>query len=64
MSLIHTKEAILLHLAPPLEIIDIIKSFVFYDIKTATAIKQTKYYKKRVIEVINESTENNYVVEQ
>jgi len=64
MSSIHTKEAILLHLASPLEIIDIIKSFVFYDTKTANEIKQIKYYKKHVIAVINESTENNYVVEQ
>lgn len=63
-SIIHTKEAILTQLDLPFELVDIIKSFVFYDIKTANAIKQTKRYKMRVITAINESTENNYVVEQ
>lgn len=63
-SAIHTKEAILLQLVLPTELINIIKSFVFYDIKTANEIKQTKIFKLRFITAINESTENNYVVEK
>lgn len=63
-SVIYTKEAILQQLILPLELVDIIKSFVFYDIKTANAIKETKQHKMRFITAINESTENNYVVEQ
>ena len=63
-SEIHIKEAILLHLTLPTELINIIKSFVFYDIKTANEIKKTKHQKLLVITAINESTENNYIVEQ
>jgi len=63
-SIIHIKEATLLHLALPIEVTDIIKSFVFYDIKTANTIKETKRRKLLVITTINESTENNYIVEQ
>jgi len=64
MSSVHIKEVIIHHFALPLEIGDIIKSFVFYDIKTANIIKRTKLNKLLLTNVINESTENNYIVEQ
>jgi len=64
MSSVHTKEAIIHHFPLPLEIVDIVKSFVFYDIKTANIIKKTKYNKLILTKVINESNVNNHVIEQ
>jgi len=63
MTSIHTKECIIQQLSLPIELTDIIKSFVFYDIKTATTIKQTKKHKKCIVSSINETTFSGYKTE-
>jgi hypothetical protein len=56
----HIKEATMNSLRLPMEVIDIIKSFTFYDIYTANEIKKVKVYKNRFIKTLKEACYSDY----
>jgi len=56
----HLKEITMNQLCLPIEIIDIIKSFTFYDINTANEIKKTKTHQKQVNRLLREVKYSNY----
>jgi hypothetical protein len=56
----HIKEATMNSLHLPIEVIDIIKSFTFYDIYTANEIKKVKVYKNIFIKTLNEACYSDY----
>ncbi len=56
----HAKEATMNHLRLPMEIVDTIKSFTFYDINTAKKIKKTKAYKRILMRIFKEANYSNY----
>lgn len=55
----HAKEITINALPIPFEIVDIVKSFVFYDMKSASIIKETKKHKKLTNRKIMEATFSN-----
>lgn len=56
----HIKEVTMNSLRLPMEVIDIIKSFAFYDIHTANEIKKVKIYKNIFIKTLNEACYSDY----
>ena len=56
----HAKEATIGNIQLPMDLINIVKSFVFYDIKTATIIKKVKECKKNTMKTITDATFSNY----
>ena len=56
----HIKEATMNSLHLPMEVIDIIKSFTFYDIYTANEIKKVKIYKNIFIKTLKEACYSDY----
>jgi hypothetical protein len=56
----YAKEATMNNLCLPIEIINIVKSFTFYDINTATKMKKVKKYKQKCMKTILDATFSNY----
>ena len=57
----YEKQFIISKLKLPLELTDVIKSYLFYDIVTGNKIKSYKLYKNKLIEEVNSSLKCGYI---
>jgi hypothetical protein len=57
----YEKQFIISKLKLPLELTDVVKSYLFYDIVTGNKIKSYKLYKNKLIEEVNFSLKCGYV---
>lgn len=61
MSNQHFKELLTNSIPLPHDIINVIKSYAFYDIKTANILKHVKFFKQKTNELIREALTNSTI---